>query len=191
MTNYEVAEAFINQTKAAGRNGTASFWFQGNSISSYATEIGRLINGILYINVGSYSITTTTKHQNPLHWAAHKARVATIGVSPQPRGQDMEIGPWYGINARMQTIESKYNVGGYETAVCDQFNIRTGEIRHWGNYFSYLSKDKDGIYKPHTWHKHVLAEEKSTIAANVEKLQSEWTFDIEGKVYGRKEEVTA
>ena len=85
MNNHETAKAFANGTKARGKNGTGSLWFEKDVIYSYGTHwplaiVYRNADGDIeraYVNTDKYGITTS-RHLSIVRYALHKASITDI-----------------------------------------------------------------------------------------------------------------
>lgn len=73
MTNKQVINRWITQKFTTGKSSNGNLHFECVSLFSYRTEIARFIESKAIYTSVKYSITTTSKHQNPM-------RMALLGI---------------------------------------------------------------------------------------------------------------
>lgn len=93
LNNKAVAWAWVRQSYESARNKSSSFWFSDHVISSYQTEMARLVKSpdgkfCMVLNSGHYS--PTTSHHQSLIRAVLPQDLPVFSTNPALRGGGLE-----------------------------------------------------------------------------------------------------
>lgn len=130
FANNMVAHVWAHASEPAGRSGNGNFWFEGDTIYSYATPIARIHldspRTVILMTCDSFSVTTEGKHKNAIRRASDYGRYLPLFVVP------------------------------FIGATGGRRNIDSAEIDHAGNlaYFEFCySKEIDRLSRARTYTK--------------------------------------
>jgi hypothetical protein len=86
VSNHMVAHIWAQRTQNSARSHNGNFWFEGATIYSYRTPIGRLVDSatglVALVTCETFSMTTSCKHMNPIARALDYGRFIPIFYVP-------------------------------------------------------------------------------------------------------------